>query len=127
MADLSQHNYTGDYSGLLNNFYITLVVAGVCVVGYEIEVHIPRRRGRDGTFRRVPVRVYWAAKKAWRGWKRGRRKGEGGVERPSQEGLVREGEKGYGRAGEGEGSAEREEGQDEARKRLGDRESWEFG
>ena len=128
MADITQHNYTGNYSGLLNNFYITLIVAGVCVVGYEIEVHIPRRRGRDGTFRRMPVRVYCAAKEAWSRRKRGRRKGDAGRARPiSQEGLMREGEKGYGRGGEGEGAGELLDGEEAERKRLGDRESWEFG
>ncbi|KAK8866036.1 hypothetical protein IAR55_001187 [Kwoniella newhampshirensis] len=65
MADLSQHtNYTAAYSGLLDNFYLTLGIAGACLIGYEIEVHMPRRRGRDGRFQRIPVRVYHAV----RGW-----------------------------------------------------------
>ncbi|KAK6905827.1 hypothetical protein I203_106661 [Kwoniella mangroviensis CBS 8507] len=112
MADLSQHtNYTAAYSGLLDNFYLTLAIAGACLIGYEVEVHIPRRRGKDGRFQRVPVRLFYAAQ---RGWERLRGRGakfqnrEDG--RPSSEGLVRD---------EGE--------EDKARSKLGDRESWEFG
>jgi len=112
MADLSQvQSYTGKYSGLLNNLYVTITIAGICLIGYEIEVHVPRRRGRDGTFRRIPVRIYWGVKKAWCGWRRGKWRSEG-EERPSQEGLVRE---------KGGGDVDR------ARQRLGDREQWEFG
>jgi hypothetical protein len=117
MADLSQHsNYTGAYSGLLDNLWVTLAVAGFCLVGYELEVHIPRRRGRDGTFRRIPVRVVWAVRGQWVRWRRRKSKSgsEGGGEgRPSTEGLIR------GRDGGNE--------VDEARRRLGSREAWEFG
>lgn len=113
MADLSQvTTYTGKYSGLLNNLYVTITVAGVCLIGYEIEVHVPRRRGRDGTFKRIPVRVFLGVKRAWSSWRRGRRRSGETEERLSQEGFV--GEK--GRAED-----------DEARKRLGAREQWEFG
>lgn len=74
MADLAQHtNYTGEYSGLLDNLWLTLAIAGVCVLGYELEVHMPRRRGKDGTFRRVPVRAVVALKEQWMSWRaRGR-------------------------------------------------------
>ena len=115
MADLSQvATYTGKYSGLLNNLYVTITVAGVCLIGYEIEVHVPRRRGKDGIFKRIPVRVYESLKSSWHGWKRGDRRTRGGGERPSQEGLVRE-----------KGGPEAQA--DKARQRLGARESWEFG
>jgi hypothetical protein len=112
MADLSQHsNYTGAYSGLLDNLWVTLALAGFCLVGYELEVHIPRRRGRDGTFRRIPVRVILALREQWGRWRR--RKAKGGVGRPSTEGLIR----GRDRGNE----------VDEARRKLGSREAWEFG
>ncbi|CAD6584971.1 MAG: hypothetical protein TREMPRED_004003, partial [Tremellales sp. Tagirdzhanova-0007] len=55
MADLAQHsNYTARYSGLLDNLYVTVVIAGVCLLGYEIEIHVPRRRGQEGPFKRIP-------------------------------------------------------------------------
>jgi hypothetical protein len=113
MADLSQHtNYTGAYSGLLDNLYVTIAVAAVCLLGYEIEVHIPRRRGRAGKFRRIPVRLWLAMKGLGKGKeKNGNRK----VGRDSSEGLV----------------GEKVEGRDknlvQERNRLGSRESWEFG
>ncbi|WRT64262.1 uncharacterized protein IL334_001193 [Kwoniella shivajii] len=112
MADLSQHtNYTAAYSGLLDNFYLTLAIAGACLVGYEIEVHIPRRRGREGRFQRIPTRLINAAQRAWNSWTsrngNDHQRKEG---RASSEGLVRD---------------ESEEGK--ARNRLGPREGWEFG
>nr|XP_018267046.1 uncharacterized protein I303_01029 [Kwoniella dejecticola CBS 10117]OBR89204.1 hypothetical protein I303_01029 [Kwoniella dejecticola CBS 10117] len=112
MADLSQHtNYTAAYSGLLDNFYLTLAIAGACLIGYEIEVHIPRRRGNDGPFQRIPVRLFHAAQRGWNHFK-GKRGREHDREdgRPSSEGLVRD-----------------QNDEDRARRRLGDRESWEFG
>lgn len=119
MADITQHsNYTGKYSGLLDNFWVTLTVAGICLIGYEIEVHIPRRRGKDGTFQRIPVRIFFAAERAWYRWRSAGWKAENGKERPSQEGLVRE---------KGKEVVEGDEEQDEARRRLGSRERWEFG
>ena len=106
MADLSQHtNYTGLYSGLLDNFWVTVAIGGLCIIGHEIEVHIPRRHGAQGTYRRVPVRVVHAARRAWGRWRSRRRKGEvedGGIQKT------------------GEGSRT-------PREVLGSRESWEFG
>ncbi|WVW82429.1 hypothetical protein I302_104439 [Kwoniella bestiolae CBS 10118] len=112
MADLSQHtNYTAAYSGLLDNFYLTLAIAGACLIGYEVEVHIPRRRGKDGPFQRVPVRLYYAAKRGWRRLRTGKTQSHHREDgRPSSEGLVRDQDSG-----------------DRARRQLGDRESWEFG
>jgi hypothetical protein len=113
MADLTQHtNYTAAYSGLLDNFWLTLAIAGACLVGYEIEVHIPRRRGRDGPFKRIPVRVVHAAKRAWKRRKEGKLEGEKGG-RKSTEQLVEKGVE--------------DERVAEARAKLGSRESWEFG
>ncbi|KAK4684446.1 calcium permeable stress-gated cation channel, partial [Tremellales sp. Uapishka_1] len=115
MADLSQHtNYTARYSGLLDNFWLTLAIAGVCLVGYELEIHVPRRRGREGRFRRVPVRMGLAVMDRWKN-----RTKEGGKGKPL-------------RRDEGELSEEKNgEVQDEklleARRRLGSRENWEFG
>ncbi|ORY32231.1 putative integral membrane protein [Naematelia encephala] len=117
MADLEQHiNYTGKYSGLLDNLWVTLGIAAVCLVGYEIEVHIPRRRGRDGSYRRVPVRVILAFKRGWASWRRGELswRGKGSSERPSTDGFIRE-------KPEGDTKVE------EARRKLGSREAWEFG
>nr|XP_031860912.1 uncharacterized protein CI109_003639 [Kwoniella shandongensis]KAA5527984.1 hypothetical protein CI109_003639 [Kwoniella shandongensis] len=88
MADLSQHtNYTAAYSGLLDNFYLTLGIAGACLIGYEIEVHIPRRRGKDGRFQRIPVRVYHALRGMW-GWGRGEGKAELGARESWEFGYV---------------------------------------
>ncbi|WVR05989.1 hypothetical protein IAU60_003017 [Kwoniella sp. DSM 27419] len=112
MADLSQHaNYTAAYSGLLDNLYLTLAIAGACLVGYEIEVHIPRRRGTQGRFKRVPVRIYQAARRAWRASDTSAPTlgDEHHHQQPSEQ-LDRE-----------EPNAHAE------RKRLGDREAWEFG
>lgn len=107
MADLAQHSsYTAEYSGLLDNLYLTLAIAGACLIGYELEVHIPRRRGRDGTFRRIPARIFLAA--------RGRLSSrKDGVESHARK----------------EVSLEKSAvtGLDGARQKLGDRESWEFG
>ena len=115
MADLSQHtNYTGAYSGLLDNLWVTLCVAGACLVGYELEVHVPRRHGREGTFERIPVRLYRAAGRAWRRQRLKSGGGGSGEERTSEEGLVRE------RKDEGKATTD-------ARNSLGSRESWEFG
>ncbi|WVQ82649.1 hypothetical protein IAT38_004781 [Cryptococcus sp. DSM 104549] len=112
MADLSQHtNYTAAYSGLLDNFYLTLGIAGVCLVGYEIEAHVPRRRGKDGHFQRVPVRVWHALRGRWKRW-RGKKAGEGPRRedgRLSSEGLVSPGKL-----------------EIDAREKLGSREAWEF-
>lgn len=115
MADLSQHaNYTAAYSGLLDNFYLTVAIAGACLVGYEIEAHIPRQRGRDGPRQRLAVRVYNALAR-----QRRTRKDPGVPHQPRQrrrswrlssEGLV---------AGDTPADPERE--------RLGSREGWEFG
>ncbi|WWC86373.1 uncharacterized protein L201_001249 [Kwoniella dendrophila CBS 6074] len=112
MADLSQHtNYTAAYSGLLDNFYLTLAIAGACLVGYEIEVHIPRRRGRDGPFQRIPVRLYNAVQRSWNGFHVRVPKQDNRQDgRPSSEGLVSD-----------------ENNEDRAREKLGDREGWEFG
>ena len=110
MADLSQHtNYTGAYSGLLDNLWVTLAIGAACLVGHEIEVRVPRRHGKQGTFRRVPVRVVLAARRQWSKWRSGRRKevedGNGALEKETLE----------------------KDELKEARRRLGARESWEFG
>lgn len=111
MADLSQHaNYTGAYSGLLNNLWLTLGIAGACLLGYEIEVRIPRRRGWQGGKKRAVVRIWWAGKKAW---VRYRRRGEDGIDK----------EKG----GEKRSLEEPESNLAKERRRVGDREHWEFG
>jgi hypothetical protein len=115
MADLSQHsNYTGAYSGLLDNFYVTLAIAGACLIGYEIEVRIPRRRGRSGRFRRIPVRIYNAVMRIGKRPKGREIKGRAGTE-----GLVHGDREKQGVAGQEQVSKER--------LRLGSRESWEFG
>ncbi|EIW72492.1 hypothetical protein TREMEDRAFT_66911 [Tremella mesenterica DSM 1558] len=73
MADLPQRtNYTAAYSGLLDNLYLTLAIAGACLGGYELLVHMPRRRGKQGRFQRVPVRAFFALKRFWTNRKRGR-------------------------------------------------------
>ena len=110
MADLSQHtNYTGAYSGLLDNLWVTLAIGAVCLVGHEIEVHVPRRHGKEGSFKRIPVRVVLAAKRQWSRWRSGRRKDV-------------QGENGAFEKDNGE-RAERQE----AIRNRGSRESWEFG
>ncbi|ODN77902.1 hypothetical protein L202_05008 [Cryptococcus amylolentus CBS 6039] len=89
MADLSQHtNYNAKYSGLLDNLWLTLAIAGVCLIGHELEVRVPRQRGTDGPRRLLVVRIY----QALRGWKRRTssrshhpQQGDG---RTSSEGLV---------------------------------------
>ena len=107
MADLAQHtNYTGAYSGLVDNVYVTAAIAGICFIGYEIEVHIPRRRGKDGPFKGIPIRLLDVARRAWQG----RRKEK-----------IDTGEKGVATA-----SSLGEKG-NVAPDRLGSRESWEFG
>jgi hypothetical protein len=41
MADLkSRPDYNGAYSGLVKNLWLTIGIAGICLVGYEIEVRI---------------------------------------------------------------------------------------
>lgn len=114
MATLPERQTNNAYSGLLDNFYVTLAIAAVCLVGHEIEVHVPRRRGKDGTFKRIPVRIVHAIQREWKQWHSGRRKTGEGEERTSEEGLVRE------KAGINATN-------DRARQRLGSRESWEFG
>ncbi len=105
MADLSQNaTYTGDFSGLLNNLWLTLAIGGVCLVGYEIEVQIPRRRGWHGTRRGVFVRVWQASTRTLRRLRRRQPHPELGV----KEDL-------------------RAEAKDSEYARLGDREAWEFG
>ena len=113
MADLAQHSgYSANWSGLLDNLYVTAAIAVVCLVGYEIEVHIPRRRGRDGTYQRVAVRLWYTARRRWERWRGGTRGFKEDKERPSTEVLMRGHETTL---------------MEEERKRLGDRESWEFG
>ena len=119
MADLSSHtNYTGKYSGLLDNLWVTLVIAGACLIGYEIEAHIPRRRGRQGTFERLPVRVFWTLRRLWGEWPSGKRRlsrEQGGL---SADEMVRE---------KGVSLNDKSVQEEKARKRLGSREGWEFG
>lgn len=104
MADLTQHaNYTGDFSGLLNNLWLTLAIGGFCLVGYEIEVRVPRRRGWDGTKKGVFVRIWMASARSWRRFRR---------KRPHPE--------------LGKVQVKDEKSTDEYA-RLGDREAWEFG
>lgn len=115
MTDLSQHtSYTAAYSGLLNNFWLTLAIAGACLLGHEIGIRIPRRRGRDGRFRRVGARVALACGRVWR--RRKRKKG-GGEEKRTR---IEE-EKGLSKQEKEKLKEQR------AREQLGDRESWEFG
>lgn len=107
MADLSQHlNYTAAYSGLVKNLWLTIGIAGICLIGYEIEVRVPRRRGRRGTARRMPVRVYQTISTIWKGRKR----------KSHFEDTRREAK---WRGAENRLASERA--------RVGDRESWEFG
>lgn len=107
MADLNQRpDYTAAYSGLLKNLLVTIGIAGVCFIGYEIEVQIPRRRGTRGTARPAAVRLYQAITRVWK-----RRKGKGRLE--DDRAVSRS-----------KSSAERLQAE---RERLGDRESWEFG
>ena len=114
MADLAQHsNYTARYSGLLDNLYVTAVIAGTCLIGYEIEVHIPRRRGQEGPIKRVPVRLILATKRVWRNWRRGESESKELKGEASQEGLILE-------MKEEDGTLSK------ARRRLGSREAWEF-
>lgn len=110
MADLdSRKDYNAAYSGLVKNLWLTIGIAGICLVGYEIEVHIPRRRGRRGTFRPIPVRLYQACTRAWKRWKtrtpgpQSSRKALWNSTYTNDEKLAVE------------------------RERIGDRESWEFG
>lgn len=107
MADLdSRTGYTAAYSGLVKNLWLTIGIAGVCLIGYEIEVRIPRRRGRRGTFRRIPVRIYLASARAWTRWKS-----------PSND-----------TSNTFTPSATTQDDRLAAeRERIGDRESWEFG
>lgn len=113
-ADIYQHkNYTGVYSGLLDNLWLTLAIAGACLVAYEIEVQIPRRRGRNGTFQHIHVRIYRAAQRGWKRW----RSGAPRVDHASSSQTVSE-----LKTGQPGQSAKLEA----ARKRLGDREAWEF-
>jgi hypothetical protein len=115
MADLtSRANYTGAYSGLLNNLWLTIAIAGVCLVGYEIEVRIPRRRGWQGTKKRAVVRIWWATKRAWA---RSRKRKDGSGSQDGEKGgeVIKDGE-----------SAQMSKMQKE-RERVGDRESWAFG
>lgn len=115
MADLSQHaNYTAAYSGLLDNFYLTVAIAGACFLGYEIEVHIPRQRGRDGPRQRLAVRAYNALARQWN-----RRKDPGASLQPRRR-------KGSWRLSS-EGLVGGDKPVDPERERLGSRESWGFG
>lgn len=108
MADLSQRiNYTAAYSGLLNNLWLTIGIAGVCLLGYEIEVRVPRRRGRRGTARRMPIRAYEGILRIWKGRKRKPPQEVDGTAKPRWRGA--------------------EERLASERERVGDRESWEFG
>lgn len=117
MADLSQQKtYNGAYSGLVKNLYVTIGIAGIFLIGHEIEVHVRRRRGRDGTFQRIPVRIFHAAKRALQG--RGK-----GADRRRRKDEPR----GVGVAEVLEGANAENEDLKEARRRLGGREGWEFG
>jgi hypothetical protein len=84
------------------------------LAGYEIEVRVPRRRGWQGGKKSAVVRIWWAAKRVW-------------VRSRIHQGRLEDtdGEKGEQSASlagsEPLGRLERE------RKRVGDRESWEFG
>ena len=114
MADLTQHAaYTGDFSGLLNNLWLTLAIGGVCLLGYEIEIRIPRRRGWEGTRKRVWVRIYLKGKE-W--WDLSRRRGRN--HRHQEDGMPK--------IHDGSPSGEKEIS-DAQRQKLGDREAWEFG
>lgn len=115
MADLSQHaNYTAAYSGLLDNFYLTVAIAGACFLGHEISVHIPRQRGRDGPRQRLAVRAYNALARQWN-----RRKNPGASLQPRRR-------KGSWRLSS-EGLVAGDKPVDPERERLGSREGWEFG
>jgi len=108
MADLSQHvNYTAQFSGLLNNFYVTVAIAAACLTGHEIGVHFPRRRGRDGHFDRIPLRLVEAAKRGWERWRNRDKQIEVGAT--------------------SKGSVIDKEGPSETRQSVGSREAWEFG
>jgi hypothetical protein len=112
MADLDQRpGYDAAYSGLVKNLWLTIGIAGVCLIGYEIEVHIPRRRGRRGTFRRFPVRIYLASARAWARWN-----SRPNDSTPSFTPSTPRRELGTG-----------DEKLADERARIGDRESWEFG
>lgn len=116
MADLNQHiNYTGAYSGLLDNFWVTLSIAAACLIGHEIEVRIPRRRGRDGSAQRIPIRLGLAAQRQWRRL-RGRQRGS----------SSRDGRDILGSETTNEESIQ-EGNMTKARRKVGSRESWEFG
>lgn len=116
MADLSQHsNYSGAYSGLINNLYVTIGILGIFVIGHEVEIHIRRRRGRDGTFQRIPVRIYKAAQRAIKRQKASRKRRNGQSDRREvSEGVISI-------------SPDDDARTLEDRKRLGGREGWEFG
>lgn len=111
MADLRQRpDYTAAYSGLVKNLWLTIGIAGVCLIGYEIEVRIPRRRGRRGTFRRIHVRLYLACTRAWHKWKCR----TPGAAQSSRRALWNS-------------TYTHDEKLAVERERIGDRESWEFG
>lgn len=114
MADLESHNYQAAYSGLVNNLYVTLAVAAACVIGYELEVHIPRRRGKDGPFHRIPVRLAAFVMRRLRGRRRRGGRDDRGNDRACDEELVTEKPQGESDVGV-------------ARRQLGAREAWEFG
>jgi hypothetical protein len=112
MADLpARQGYTAAYSGLVKNLWLTIGIAGVCLIGYEIEVRIPRRRGRRGTFRHVPARLYLASARAWKRWK---------CRNPAQPAQS-------SRKALWNSTYTAEEKLAVERERVGDRESWEFG
>ena len=114
MADLSQHaNYTGAWSGLLDNLWLTLAIGGVCILGYEIEIRVPRRRGWRGSKQWVGLRIWRAGSRAWAKARR-RGRSNSNVESKMHE-------------FEADGGATEKRGEDRERRRLGDREAWEFG
>lgn len=135
MADITAHNFSGEYSGLLSTFWVFLGVGGVCLISHEILTRVPRRRGREGPIGGKSLfKLRRKGKAAWTGqadekgrWKARLRGGDEGA-RPKGEEVHEMKEK-------GEGAQADEVKRDindpvwraqQVRKVLGSRESWEF-
>jgi hypothetical protein len=48
MTDIATINFTGEYSGLLSSLYVTAGLGSLCLIGFEVLRHVPRRRGEQG-------------------------------------------------------------------------------
>ena len=144
MTDIATINFTGEYSGLLSSLYVTAGLGSLCLIGFEVLRHVPRRRGEQGAKPPKNHSRYRMSKRrarietepprnrpgvlSWEYWRAGRHNNISVTEyNETHELKERNFKKGLKLIGKDGYTDDRSARVNMVQRMLGSRESWEFG